>query len=378
MTALPNEKPLNRIQTLVDWRVFYSNTGGALRLMREILPRMAEKYGVSVGYLCRARKNVPPAVSHSFDASLPFPFSLLPEIPFKEARWTQRLTGMENTVFHTPYYTLCPAPLPTVATIYDLISEIFPEQSPGPHFDKVRQKKAELIRGATRLIAISKSTTNDLCRRFNVSPDRVDHIPLAVDFTFFSTAPSPSEVGRFRSSLPPRPFLLIVGGRENHKNFARFLEAYRGSPLKDDFHVVVTGEGWAPDEQRLLEDSGVKPRIYNVGKIDDHGLRTLYHLAAALVYPSYYEGFGLPALEAMASGTPLAVSHASSLPEVVGDAGYYFDPHDATEMAAQIRLAADGGRGAKKVQVGQTRARQFTWDETARLTALTYQRALAR
>ncbi len=265
-----------------------------------------------------------------------------------------------------------------MATIYDLITEIFPEQSPGPHFNQMRENKASLIRNASRLIAISKSTANDLTRLFGVSPDRVDHVPLAVDSAFFATKPSAQETDSLRLRLPSAPFLLIVGGREAHKNFLRFVDAYTGSSLVNDFNVVVTGETWSPAELRRLADPALAKRFHNLGKVDDVALRALYHLAAALVYPSYYEGFGLPALEALAAGTPLAVSHASSLPEVVGDCGYYFNPFDAGEMAKQIRNATDAGRACAQTKNGQARARQFTWDETARLTALTYEKALSR
>jgi len=365
------EKLLEAVSIIVDWRVFYSSTGGNYRALKALYPRLHHAYGARLLSLTRARRNSTPAEIPAEPLSLGFPFNQLPEGKLKDRLWNFKLDGLKNTLYHSSYYNLPPTnSLPVVATIHDLIPEVFPEACPGEHYTKLKERKSQLARTATRFLAVSAWTKNDLCRLLHVSPDKVDVVPNAVDFEFFAaevTAKKPSTA---------TPFLLVVGGRDDHKNFPRLLAAYAQSSLKNDFEIVATGEAWSQKEVALMEKHGIAARLKNLGHVDDLTLRTLFHTCSALVYPSYYEGFGMPPLEAMAAGTPVSVGETGAVREVVGDAGFYFDPHDEQAMERAIDRAVRGGRNSPEVQRGLARARQFSWDRTAELAASSFRRAL--
>ena len=366
------------MKVVIDWRAIFDPRGGMYRAFHAILPRLAHQHGVELGFLRRAYNNPIPANLEKFPLTLPFPFRRFPEGKAKEWSWGRYLKPFAPAIYHCPYYSEAPqAGLTPVATFYDLIVELFPEKNRGPIFDRLRARKKRIAFGAKRLIAISQSTADDLTRVFKIPRDRIDVIPLGVDFAFLSHPVSSEESeGLKRKWRVERPFLLVVGGREAHKNFFTFLDAYSGSPLKKDFDIVAAGEPWNPSEKSKIQSLGLENRIRNPVWPDDSELRALYQNCAALVYPSRYEGFGLPPLEAMAAGAPVALSRVSSLPEVAGDAGFFFDPKSLRDMSDVIAEAARAGRASAPVLAGRARAKQFSWDETARLTFQTYQKAL--
>ena len=203
------------------------------------------------------------------------------------------------------------------------------------------------LRRARTIIAISGHVKETLVERMGIEPDRVEVIHLGVDHE------------RFRPAARERePFLLYPANRWPHKNHERLFEAFRQvRQARPELRLVLTGTG--------LEKLGRVPTGVGVrGRVGRDELARLYRTAAALVFPSLYEGFGQPALEAMASGTPVACSRTGSLPEVCGNAAVYFDPLSTEEIAEAILTVLD--RPERLIERGLARAARFTWDETAR------------
>jgi glycosyltransferase involved in cell wall biosynthesis len=167
---------------------------------------------------------------------------------------------------------------------------------------------------------------------------------------------------------PGYPYLLYVGNRKPHKNIDRLLKAFAQSKLSDDLKLVMSGEPDI-DTATLIKELKLEDRVVFVGLIDDDKLPEFYRGAVAFIFPSLYEGFGLPPLEAMACGTPVLTSNVTSIPEVVGDAALMVDPYDVEAIASGIkRLVEDSQLRKELSQKGIARAKLFSWDKTAELT----------
>jgi glycosyltransferase involved in cell wall biosynthesis len=232
---------------------------------------------------------------------------------------------------------------PAVSSVLDVQHELFPEFFSRPERMYRRVVYGWTVRRSRLVITISQHAADTLVERLGVPPERVRPIHLGIDH------------GRFRPGDEPREeFLLYPALGWPHKNHARLFEAFallrRPRP---DLRLVLTGyDGAAPDGVEVL------------GRVPHDELARLYRRAAALVFPSLYEGFGQPPLEAMASGCPVACSTGGSLPEVVGDAARLFDPFSVDDMAAAVENVLDDP--APWVERGLERAAAFTWDECAR------------
>jgi len=200
------------------------------------------------------------------------------------------------------------------------------------------------LRKSRIVIAISEHARETLIERHGLAPERVRAIHLGLDHE------------RFRPDGRPRePFLLYPANPWPHKNHERLIEAFAlVRSQRPELRLVLTGSGHDP--------APAPEGVETPGRVTDDELVDLYRSAACLVFPSLYEGFGLPPLEAMACSCPVAVARATSLPEVCGDAAEYFDPFSTEDMAAAILRALDG----RRVEAGLARAARFTWDACAR------------
>ena len=185
--------------------------------------------------------------------------------------------------------------------------------------------------------------------------------------------------GMIRDDAPPldMPYFLYVGARTGYKNFDGLLEAFAHATRKrNDFCLAVVGAPFLPEERQRIETLGLSERIRHLPVADDPSLARLYHGSLALIYPSHYEGFGIPPLEAMACGTTVIASNRSSLPEVVGDAGLSFDPtapQAVEELAAHmLRLIDDPAERARLIARGRVQAAKFSWDRAASQTVEIY------
>lgn len=231
---------------------------------------------------------------------------------------------------------------------------------------------ARAVRRASAVLVSSHATRRALLEMHPDLADRLSVIPLGVGDEWSAPPPHLSgERERFLDAL--RPFLLCVGNRKPHKNMETAVDVL--ARVRRDIpslRLVVAGEDFGEDGEvmRRARAHGLSDAVIAVGRVDDGELRALYARAAALLFPSRYEGFGLPPLEAMEAGVPVVASDAASVPEVVGDAGFLHAPDDAEGMAADVlRLLTDEGLREEMVRRGRARAASFRWQATAERTA---------
>jgi len=277
---------------------------------------------------------------------------------------------------HSPYYLMPYRPgVPTVLTVYDLIPLHFPQYVSPQARLLFRWATGLALRAADRVIAISQHTAQDLRAAYAIGPSRLTVIPLAAAPTFYPRpAPEVSAV-RQKYGLPDR-YLLYVGSNKPHKNLLRLVEAWAQYAIRNTHcapHATLVIAGlWDPrypQPRQRAQALGLDESVIWLGPLPDADLPALYSGAATFVFPSLYEGFGLPVLEAMACGTPVACSNSSSLPEVVGDAARTFDPGDAAAIAAALRdLVSDKTLRTRLRERGLQRAGHFSWTRTARET----------
>jgi glycosyltransferase involved in cell wall biosynthesis len=266
-------------------------------------------------------------------------------------------------VVHETYYSRLkssPKRCPTVITVYDMIHELFNENFSSR--DRTSQLKRIAIDRADHVICISESTRKDLIRLFDTDEKKVSVVHLG--FEKFSV--DKQSCGQFPATK--RPYLLYVGSRGMYKNFNDFVRAVALSKrLKKDFDILTFGGGSLSRlEVALLSELGFKPdQVKQLGG-DDKLLGQLYGGAAAFVYPSLYEGFGLPPLEAMAHNCPVISSNTSSMPEVIGDAAEFFNPAAIDDIAGAIeRVVYTPSRCSELIMHGQKRLNNFSWGRCA-------------
>jgi glycosyltransferase involved in cell wall biosynthesis len=280
-------------------------------------------------------------------------------------------------VFHGTVNTL-PFGLraPTVVTVHDLAFMRFPEQVTKKRYHYLKFMVGSSVRRADLVLTPSEATRRDVAELYGIDPDRVLVTPLGVDPGFRPSSPEQLAAIRERFGLA-RPYILTVGTIEPRKNLARLVQAF--ARVSGDFPhdlVLVGPAGWLMDEiEDAIAGSGVATRVRRTGFADDAALAALYGGADAVAMPSLYEGFGLPVLEAMASGAPILTSNISALPEVAGEAAELVDPTCVDSIAEGLSalLGSESRRDGLR-RFGLQRAAQFTWDRTAALTVAAYQR----
>jgi glycosyltransferase involved in cell wall biosynthesis len=284
-------------------------------------------------------------------------------------------------LLHSPHYTrpLRPLGAASVVGVMDLTFFLMPAYHTRMKRLFFRAMLPASVRRADRLIAISESTRRDLERVLHVPPSRVDVTPLAVSAAYHPNQPEDTiEALRQRYGLP-REYLLYVGRLEPRKNLPRLLAAYEhvlGRKPEMPPLVLAGAPGWHwAGLEKALQRLG--SRTIQLGYVPESDLPALYGGATIFIYPSMYEGFGIPVLEALSCGTPTITSNVSSMPEVVADAAELIDPHSTADIAAAMeRLLTDAKRREELREKGLRRASAFSWDHTARLTMDSYLRAI--
>jgi glycosyltransferase involved in cell wall biosynthesis len=296
-------------------------------------------------------------------------------LPVPVEAWTGRLD-----LFHATDFALPPT-LPrtrTVLTVFDLAFERYPDETMPGMRSYLGRVVPRSVRRADRVIAISEATRADLTELYGTPAAKVEVVPLGVDARFNPRrAPDEEAAVRRKYGLPAGPLVLTVGTLQPRKNHRRLVQAFaqvRGRATL----VIAGGVGWAYEGvYEAARQAGLAERVAFTGFVDDADLPALYRAATVFAYPALYEGFGLPALEAMASGVPVMASNTSSLPEVVGEVGLLVDPLDVAGMAAALeRLLGDEGLRADLREKGIARAAAFTWARAAESTWGIYRRLL--
>jgi glycosyltransferase involved in cell wall biosynthesis len=282
-------------------------------------------------------------------------------------------------ILHSPSPAAVPPTAPgqrLVVTIHDLAFLVQPELFPRAWRLMYRAALARAVRSSDAIITVSRHTAEDLIRRTSVDQRKVHVVPLAA-----SLPPSDADRDSALSRLKvPKPYVLFVGTLEPRKNLVRLVRAYQRMAARGGPHalVLVGPMGWHPQPLlRAISQEGPGD-IVLTGAVGPGELDALYRGAAAFVYPSLYEGFGLPVLEAMSRGTPCVVSSSSSLPEVAGEAALPVDPRSVVGLAEAIeRVTSDPELAGRLREAGLARAARFSWDDTARGTLDVYKSVLS-
>ena len=265
-------------------------------------------------------------------------------------------------------------PVPSVVTIHDLSAFLFPQTFRRVNRTYTRWAIRAACRRAARILAVSEFTKQEIVRWLHVPPERIVVTYNACDARFAPPAPAELEAFRRSKGLPER-FILTLSTLEPRKNIPTLLDAYaRIAPSTDAPLIIGGARGWLYEPiVAKAEALGLGEKLRFVGYIDQAEQHLWYAAATVFAFPSLYEGFGMPPLEAMACGTPVVSSSSSSLPEVVGDAGLIVPPADADALAdALLRLLADAELRAELRAKGLLQARRFSWRETAERTLDVY------
>ncbi|MNK52484.1 D-inositol 3-phosphate glycosyltransferase [compost metagenome] len=366
------------MQVLYDYQVFsWQRYGGISRYFYELITRVAQTPENAVSVFMGLHVNryglerYRPQFSgffgreHQLSPTLTKAVHLLNPLMF-----TSFAKRMPVDVYHQTYYDTPPAPSrgQVIVTVYDMIHERLPE-----HFhpqDATRQRKRQAISRADGIICLSQSAKRDLIELLGVPEEKIAVVHLANSLV--------TEVKE-----PPQvkdPYVLFVGQRGGYKNFLAFAKAFASRPsLRRDYQLICFGGGaFTTEEAQALRALGILEKA-KVLEGPDTLLANLYRYASVFVYPTLYEGFGLPPLEAMHYGCPVLVSRSSSIPEVVGDAGEYFDPTNCEDMAEKLaRLLEDESLRKQLAARGPQRERTFSWDLCAEETQRFYRHVLAR
>jgi glycosyltransferase involved in cell wall biosynthesis len=284
-------------------------------------------------------------------------------------------------LYHAPHYVL-PAAVrcSSVVTIHDCIHLMFPQYL--PNRAAYAYARAQMWTAAHRsdcILTVSDASKRDILHLFNIAPEKIVVVYNAID-AHFSVTPPADAVARVRERYQlNHRFVLYVGNIKPHKNLVRLIEAFnqlRAGDLEDVKLLIIGDEiSKLPALRRAVHRHKLHKHVRFLGYVPDDQLAVLYRLAAVFVFPSLYEGFGLPPLEAMASGTPVVVSNVSSLPEVVGDAAVLVDPHDVGSIVDGLRLVlTDPARADEMRRKGLERAREFSWERSVAKTLEVYKR----
>ena len=256
----------------------------------------------------------------------------------------------------------------TLLTVFDMIHELYPENFSAK--DKTRKYKETSIMLADHIIAISHSTKNDMVAYYGINPNRISVVHLGV---------APASVGYTLDPAHRDKSILFVGTRDGYKNFSLLVRAYSKSKfLCDNYKIIAFGGGkFSDDEVNFFKKLKISNSQINQISGNDIVLNSLYDKSTIMVYPSKYEGFGLPPLEAMSRGCPVIASNSSSIPEVVRNAAVLFDPNNANELQKHLELMLGDDQIRRDfVKLGKSNCDYFSWSKTAMNTLYVYQKVL--
>jgi glycosyltransferase involved in cell wall biosynthesis len=332
-----------------------------------------------------SRPQPPPEIASVFDAS-GWRYVHLPRVSVRGAyyvdllRFSLLLRRDRVDLFHTPHTFVPRAPIPMVVTVLDLMTEIFPEYQERRESRPYQRFKAAVQRRGTHAIAISETTADDLRRLWHVPAERITSVPLGVE----EVQPSAGVSAALRDAARS-PFVLSPYNLEPRKNLSSLIAAMAiVRPAAPDVRLVLYGRAAVTPAREAqfrdqVREAGLESAVSLTGFIPDGDLAWLYRQAALFVFPTLYEGFGIPVVEAMAAGVCVVTRNQSAMAEVLGDAGVQVETRDPHALAATIgALLADPQRRATLGRAAQLRAGRFTQEAMSRGTLAVYMRALER
>lgn len=357
---------------LYDNQIFdLQRFGGISRYFCEIIQRLHINYDISVRY------SINYYIIHCNLGKYRIP---LPRFIFKYYRKYLQLKNRELTkrllqtshsyLFHPTYYD--PSFLeyigdhPYIITVHDMIHERLPNYVSDA--EATIKNKRKVITQANRIIAISENTKKDIVELLQINPDKIDVIYHSTSMKIFSGV---------QSLRLPQKYLLFVGDRAPYKNFDRFLKAFHTLSLEDkELQLVCTGNRFNKKEKKLLLELDIKNKVIQI-KASEKTLSELYNRAALFVFPSLYEGFGIPILEAYACHCPVALSNSSCFPEIAAEAGVYFDPYSERSIIEAIKeVIYNKEKRVELILAGTERLKLYSWEKAAYQTEESYKKAL--
>ena len=369
------------MRILFDDEVFFRQRfGGVSRIFAKLVEGIEQMPQHHLLFNCMYSENeylleLKPQIN-SFFKPYPFPLKgkLVRGIYGRYSHWQTIKSIKKNNadVFHPTFYAdyylkaLIQENMPLVFTVHDLIHEQTPNNA---HYAEMAKIKADNIKIAKQIIVVSAHTKKDLLRIYPyVNPEQVNIIPLAQSLP---------EQGIKPKKLPDN-YILFTGERGGYKNFISLLNAFAElSKINPDVHLYCAGSAsFSNDELALAQKLNVNNKLHHA-KLSDAELRYVYQHAKLFVFPSTYEGFGMPMLEAFSAETPVVAHHATSLPEVGGDAAYYVDATDVKKLTNAINQVLTNTKLQQElVKKGKIREQQFTWQNHISLTLQVYQKAV--
>jgi len=376
------------LEVVVDGTIYQIQShGGISRLFSEILPRMCamdDSLHITLLTDGKHRQSLPEHKRIIHRAILRAKRYLRPRRVWRPIIPSARrfVRGLcigrgKGQIWHSTYYTL-PEPWDglQVVTVVDMIHERFPDQINGPVNDQFREQKRRCVQQADAVICISETTRHGVQHYYEVGPESIHVVPLACSDVFRRLEQAHNNSDRSSSE----PFLLYVGSRcryqdsyrTHYKNFSMLVQGYTVWPCREEVALVVVGRLWSATERRHLAELGIQNRVHLLTDVDDEELCRLYDQADAFVYPSLYEGFGIPLLEAMACGCPVVASRIPSTIEVAGMCPVYFESAEVESLLAAFDMALSEGRDSERVRSGFERVKSYSWDKTAKQTLEVY------
>lgn len=294
-----------------------------------------------------------------------------PQLSFSEFYTQSLLSDLNCDLFHPSYYNdyfLKDITSPFVVTAFDMIHELFPEQF---NFDQTTLLKKELFNKSKRIIAISNSTKHDLIRIMGIPDSKIDVVPLYTNLKGLNASDPPDWILKNK-------YILFTGNRGGYKNFARFFHSLIPVfSIYKDLYLVCTGHPFTPIEKAFFKEYKLENRIYHKFCSNDSELKGYYENALLFAFPSLYEGFGFPLLEAFASSCPVLCSEKGSMPEVAGDAAIYFNPYEINDMTEKILFLIDKKEIRDQLVInGNSVLKSYSMKKTMDLTLASYHMAL--
>ncbi|TIH10591.1 glycosyltransferase family 4 protein [Pseudomonas leptonychotis] len=297
----------------------------------------------------------------------------------EQQRFNRGTAGVD--LYHDPSLWPFECNGPMVMTLHDLTHVHFPETQPADRLREIERHAARSVERAERILVDSHFIGEEVCRYYGVPTERVVVAPLGYAARFYPRTAAQLAAPLQALDLQPSRYLLCVGTLEPRKNLQLALRTYQCLPaaLREQYPLVIVGmPGWRPEQlAEPLQRALASGQVRLLGYQSDTTIAELLAGARLLLFPSLYEGFGLPVLEAMASGTPVILSRSSALPEVAGEAGTYIDPQDEQACAEAIQqLIDDQPEWQRRRDTGLLRAEAFSWQRCAAITANVYRQVV--